>query len=1040
MGRKTFSKMAVHELAWVALAWTAVRLSKRAWRHRAGLLPFWWCAVFLTGGWVAATFWPTRWPVPVSAGCVVAAGLWFFGARMSPHAQRMWMWLVPDSLDDGKPGVLDRNTERGYLAILLIGGGSWLSARMQYGWTSTVQLALLALLLVLGAPWWWHRGWRRKKPLNIWARRWSRVEGNEDLRPWHGSSVVRAASVPNATLLVVRLRGGRTVLHIGGDALTLCSQLGLRPGAITVAQDPDSARRVLVRVVPRDPWTAPILHPMPALRSLSLDETPMVPVGRYEDGSEDLHKLECHRLLCGSTGCIAAETRIFLPLTGEHVRVEELARRGEPISVSAWTPWGMTVARTKGAPFLKGYAELYEVRCSGGATLRVTSEHRFLTPQGWKRAGDMHAGQLLAAAPHAEFASSVAVPRGSPSDGHRCSQTGEGSLDDCLTYRHLCDPLLRPLRVDDLSGTPSQACGHARTLHCLHLGAPACGPGCIHACRRCSHRPTIHASHLRKSLDVSAGRPASALSIRNWRTFLGAPRPLPLRARTDTACTPLLPHLRFWRISLARLRYGPGPKARRNGISPRLLWLKPLCRFQWLRPIPRPGNADELLLPRSAKVGTVRLPRGWELRDRPVFRGPWHGSYRSASPGESVQNPTDTASQSVPHPCHHSIRWDTIRTIRRAGPGEFYDLTVPGPANYVAEGLVHHNSGKSAWMQSLVCWMLAYQNSVIVAADLAGGATLDLWEDALAAPLATGIPEAFELLQQVFRLIEYRERLLTARRRAGERIDVLPVSPENPAVFVIIDEFPDLVNGAKVEVGGNGERYDVLTVLERIAKKARKVRIWLTLAAQNPTKDDVGSTTLRAQLTATVGLSLDQQQSKNLWQSLRSQGWDSEPLSVGTYLLRDRNDKEHQQPRVAKGLWLSPDSRAALIEKASRQPGMFTGKEAQIVAGPDRRIISADPLPELAGGMPVEKPQLRVVRETPEPSSGNLGGTLLRSRSAVLDEKVFDEIPDSRQGGVGQKEIAVQLGVSPDQSKRSLKRLADRGLVRSNGDGTWSRR
>lgn len=643
MGRKLRNRPAVK----YALQWVVMPLGRRAWRHRAGLLPFWWTLAFLVGGWVLAALWPTYWPLPGLAGSAVAAVVWFCGPRMSPHAQRAWMLLVPDSLDDGKPGVLDRATERGYLAILFAGGGSWLSARMQYSWTPGVEAFLLVLLLVLGVPWWWHRGWRRKKPLNIFARRWPRVEQNEDLKPWHGSTVVSAVSVSNATLLVVRLRGGRTVLHVGGDALTLCSMLGLRPGAVTVSLDPDSARRVLVRIVPRDPWTSHIPHPMPALRSLSLDERPLVRVGSYEDGSDDMHKLECHRLVCGGTG-----------------------------------------------------------------------------------------------------------------------------------------------------------------------------------------------------------------------------------------------------------------------------------------------------------------------------------------------------------------------------------------------------SGKSEWLQSLIAWMLAYENSVIVGADLAGGSTLDVWEDVLAAPLATSVPEAYSLLDQVFRLIQYRERLLTERRRSGEKINVLPVTPEHPAVFVIIDEFPDLVSGAKMEAEG-GEKLDVMTRLERIAKKARKCRVWLTLAAQNPTKDDVGSTTLRAQLTATVGLGLDQQQSKNLWQSLRAQGWDSEPLSVGTYLLRDRNDKEHQQPRVAKGLWLSPDSRNQLIEKASRRPGNFSGTEAQIVPSPQRTIITQDPLPVLEPAGVDGKPQLRLVRENPPVVTGT--GPRL-SRSADLDDAVFAEVPDPHQGGIGQAEIAGQLGVSPDRVKRSFKRLADRGLIRSRGDRTWTRR
>lgn len=43
----------------------------------------------------------------------------------------------------------------------------------------------------------------------------------------------------------------------------------------------------------------------------------------------------------------------------------------------------------------------------------------------------------------------------------------------------------------------------------------------------------------------------------------------------------------------------------------------------------------------------------------------------------------------------HTSRWRGIVKLENLGPGTFYDLTVPGPANYLAQGIWHHNSGKS---------------------------------------------------------------------------------------------------------------------------------------------------------------------------------------------------------------------------------------------------------------------------------------------------------------------------------------------------------
>lgn len=39
------------------------------------------------------------------------------------------------------------------------------------------------------------------------------------------------------------------------------------------------------------------------------------------------------------------------------------------------------------------------------------------------------------------------------------------------------------------------------------------------------------------------------------------------------------------------------------------------------------------------------------------------------------------------------IYWDEIKTIEPAGEEDVYDLTVPGPASWLADGIVSHNSG-----------------------------------------------------------------------------------------------------------------------------------------------------------------------------------------------------------------------------------------------------------------------------------------------------------------------------------------------------------
>ena len=41
------------------------------------------------------------------------------------------------------------------------------------------------------------------------------------------------------------------------------------------------------------------------------------------------------------------------------------------------------------------------------------------------------------------------------------------------------------------------------------------------------------------------------------------------------------------------------------------------------------------------------------------------------------------------------IRWTRVLSVRPAGTGVFYDMHVPGPENYAAEGFWQHNTGKT---------------------------------------------------------------------------------------------------------------------------------------------------------------------------------------------------------------------------------------------------------------------------------------------------------------------------------------------------------
>lgn len=311
-------------------------------------------------------------------------------------------------------------------------------------------------------------------------------------------------------------------------------------------------------------------------------------------------------------------------------------------------------------------------------------------------------------------------------------------------------------------------------------------------------------------------------------------------------------------------------------------------------------------------------------------------------------------------------------------------------------------SGKSIWLHSLMTWLTACSDTVIVAIDMAGGATLGVWRKALALPLATDLASAMVILEGVFDVIRDRERVLgKASEDDDEAADSFEPSAKTPWLILVIDEFPDLLAEAKrarvSEDGQNQGTYEkaVNTLLSRIAKKARKCGVRLVFASQNGTKPDLGSKELQAQLRAVVGLSLDAQQSRNLWQTLERVGWNSTNLREGQFLLRDDH---HTVPDPAKGFFVPNQARRRHVLAAHELHKTLEPSAWQALCGLDATLV-----------MPVEE------AATPE--------------EAVLNYLTVE-------GPAKADTIADRIGVSRATVYRRLKAYGEQGVAYSR-NGIW---
>jgi hypothetical protein len=220
-------------------------------------------------------------------------------------------------------------------------------------------------------------------------------------------------------------------------------------------------------------------------------------------------------------------------------------------------------------------------------------------------------------------------------------------------------------------------------------------------------------------------------------------------------------------------------------------------------------------------------------------------------------------------------------------------------------------SGKSVLLESILRWVTGALDAVVVGADLASGATLGVWRDTLALPLAEDYDATVIMLRRVMAVVEDRERRLGIAKEADdEGVDSFESRADVPWLFAIIDEYPDWVAEAMLRsqksYSTTREGLEHLALIGRIGKRGRKAKVRLILAAQNGSKADTGSKELQNQLTSLFGMSLGAHANRVLWKDLLRQGWSSLGLKVGQYLL---NDDEHTTPDVTKGFWTSVRAR-----------------------------------------------------------------------------------------------------------------------------------
>jgi S-DNA-T family DNA segregation ATPase FtsK/SpoIIIE len=249
-----------------------------AWRYRSELAPLYAALLLLVVGLVAHTWLPGWWPIITATGLAAAAIVGLLGYRLG----------------------LDRQAERAYAVTTTAAATAWLAAAAWFGPVRRpLLLTWLAGTLAGGVPWWWHRRRRAKVRVLRAVERWGDDAAAANL---DGARLQRVEVDPTGRQWSARvlLPKGQTLKDVLDRVPKLESALGLRPRAIRVEEDPTLARRVILRVVERDPHTGTL--PMPELVG-PLSITRPVLVAEYETGEPlRLDLLRKHALIGAASG------------------------------------------------------------------------------------------------------------------------------------------------------------------------------------------------------------------------------------------------------------------------------------------------------------------------------------------------------------------------------------------------------------------------------------------------------------------------------------------------------------------------------------------------------------------------------------------------------------------------------------------------------------------------------------------------------------------------------------------------------------------